>query len=130
MDRRDPGQVAQRLSHGGSRLPCGGVLRPDRRDRLIECRPAGVNLAQRSQCDERLADGVHIDEGVGSPRSLGCWISPPAHQVDDHPVAMDDAQPGTDLSAQREVLFEGSGHGLESRCADATNDRRHDESVP
>jgi hypothetical protein len=127
-DRRYAGSVTERVAHGRAPLP-GEQLGPPRRRGLVELELAARDELQYRERNNRLADGVRVDERVGLPGTFARCVGPAAPQVDDGAPVDRDRAGGADLAVV-EVADERIAHRLEP-CVDPSPDHcRSTRSLP
>jgi hypothetical protein len=105
-DRGDAGLVRQRVPEGGGGLAAVLELGPHLDDGRVQRNLSTFDQLQREQPDDRLADGVEVDQGVGLPCDGLGRVRPSADEVHHDPTVDHDTHAGPDLSARGKVLGE------------------------
>ena len=119
--RRHPGPVAERVPQRRLLLAPGGELRPDQRERIVQCNEPGIDQLEGEQGHERLPDRIEVDQRVVPPGSGsgGGGIGPAADQVDHRHAVEDDAQRRADFAPLGEVPGELFPHRAKPGVAGA-----------
>lgn len=105
-DRRDARPVAEGMGDGRPRLAAGRELGPHVGDGLVELQHSLVDELQGEHGEDRLPDGVDVDDRVVAPGPGAALVGPPAHEVHDHLAGEDHVHASVDLASLGEVLLE------------------------
>ena len=117
--------MTQRVANRRGLLATRRELGPHRCNPIVEIDPTFVHEPKQRQRDERLPDGVEVDDRVALPHTRARAVGPAAHQIDHGLTVADHGHTRTDIAAVGKVRGERLAHGRERSVAVSGDGRFH-----